>query len=219
MSRKERLKKIVLNNRCYDIEIYRIIDSGILDSIIPKLRKKPIIYYEENKFVDFDEHIVMLLHNFIHFFKSNFRDLCPYFDYVFKCLLRENSNLFLNYLNEGKFVNSSDNFNFYALWNCKLSIANFVKNTYFSSVKKLFDDNNISIKEINKYSDEEIKNIFDILKGIVNSSTIDVALPFDNVYVYAKSFNISENVRTNIFMKFDELFSELFNSSNLNDGR
>lgn len=219
MERKDILKKIVLDNGRYDVEIYRIIDSGVLDSIIPKFKENKIIYNEENIVVDYNEHIVMLLNNFVHFFKSNFKCLCPYFEYVLNCLIRENSNLFLNYLNENKYVNCSENFDYYELWNYKLSISNFIKNTYFNSVKNLFDDNNISVKEINKYSNREIKNIFDLLKSIANHSTIDIALPFDNVYKYINNSNISESIRANIFVKFDELFNELYKSYNLNNSR
>lgn len=219
MERKELLKKIVLDNSRYDIEIYRIIDSGVLDLIIPKLKENQIIYNKENRSVDFNEHIIMLLNNFVHFLKSNFKEICPFFEYILKRLIKENISLFLNYLSEDKYVNCSENFDYYELWNYKLSISNFIKNTYFSSVKKLFDDNNISVKEINKYSNREIKNIFDLLKSIANHSTIDIALPFDNVYKYINNSNISESIRANIFVKFDELFNELYKSYNLNNSR
>lgn len=214
MIRKEKLKKIVLDNKHYDIDIYRLIESGALDSIISNLKNNTIIennYDKEN--INYNQHIIMLLHNFVHFFKSNFKDLCPFFEFILENIFRDNADIFINYLSENKSVNNEKNFKYYELWNYKLSIVNFIKNTHFSSVKKLFDDNNISIKEINKYSDKEVKNIFDILKNVISSSTIDIALPFDNVYKYIDNPNITEEIKERILIRFNELFEELITNN------
>lgn len=214
MIRKEKLKKIVLDNKHYDIDIYRLIESGALDFIISNLKNNTIIennYDKEN--INYNQHIIMLLHNFVHFFKSNFKDLCPFFEFILENIFRDNADIFINYLNEDKSVNNEKNFKYYELWNYKLSIVNFIKNTHFSSVKKLFDDNNISVKEINKYSDEEVKNIFDLLKNVISSSTIDIALPFDNVYKYIDNPNITEEIKERILIRFNELFEELITNN------
>lgn len=213
MSKKEILKKMVLDNSRYDVEIYRIIDSGVLDSLIPKLKEKQIIYNKENRSIDFNEHKIMLLNNFVHFFKSNFKELCPYFEYVFERLIKENQNLFFNYLNEDKYVNCSENFDYYMLWNYKLSIANFVKNTYFSSVKELFKKNNLPIKEINKYTNKEIKDIFYLLISIKNNNIdLELSILFDDVSYIFDNTNITTELKTDLLIKIDNLLRDTINT-------
>lgn len=213
MKRKAILKKIVLNNSRYDTDIYRIISSGILDTIIPKLNEKPIIYNEENKIIDFNEHIIMLLNNFIHFFKLKFKELCPFFEYVLKRLIKENLDLFLNYLNEDKYVNCSENFSYYELWNKKLCIANFIKNTYFNSVEELFKKNNLTIKEIDKYTNKEIKDIFNILISIKNSNTdLELSILFDDVSYIFENTNISTELKTTLLIEINNLLKETINA-------
>lgn len=80
MKRIKKLKKIILTNNFYDIEIYRLLDSRVFDSIIGSkvLKKHKLKYHELN------EHLVKLLNNFVHFFKSNFKNLSPFFVMYFK---------------------------------------------------------------------------------------------------------------------------------------
>ncbi len=88
----------------------------------------------------------MLLNNFVHFFKINFKNLCPIFCYVLQNIVRRNENFFLKYLMNVKSVSAENNFHYYELWSYKLSVANFIKNTCFISVSKFFKNNKLAIK-------------------------------------------------------------------------
>lgn len=213
MSKKEILKKIVLDNSRYDVEIYRLMDSDILDTIIPKLKEEQKIYNEENKSIDSNEHLIMLLNNFFHFFKSNFKELCPFFDYVIKILIKENLELFLNYLNEDKYVNCSENFFYYKLWNYKLCIANFIKNTCFKSVEDLFKRNKLPIKKVEEYSTKEIENIFNLLISIKNNNIdLELGILFDDVSYVFEDSNITTELKADLLIKIDNLLKDTINA-------
>lgn len=114
---------------------------------------------------------------------------------------------------ENKSVSEEDNFYYYEVWNYKLSIANFIKNTCFDSISKFFKDNNLAIKNIDDYNEKEIYKIFTLLKNITNSIEVDIALPFDNISIYLENSNISEELKKIFYLEFDNLFAELIKSN------
>jgi hypothetical protein len=169
MNRKDELNQIILKNDYYDMSIYKVINSGVLDEIIKKINNEDVpCDVNPNEITSSNEQFLGLLNRFVIFFKKNFCGLSEYTDESIKELIQSNINEFSNYLLSKHYLGDNKYIRFFEESLNRLAISNFVKNTEYSyELKKLFKDENIKIKNIDKYTFNEVMKISDLLSDLV----------------------------------------------------
>jgi hypothetical protein len=169
MTKKEELNRLVLNSDCYDMTIYKIINSGVLDEIIDNIDDKCVLSdINSNEIISSYEQFLDLLNKFIVFFKKKFNNLSFYIDELIKELIKNNYYEFSNYLLSKHYLGDNKYIMFFEDNMNRLSILNFVKNIEYSSeIKKLLKLNNIKIKNIKDYSFDEVLEISDLLSDLI----------------------------------------------------
>lgn len=158
-------KKINIGN---SLLIFKIIESGILDSSIKKIGGVPI--YSNNKpvlkkdYVDSYNHYVYVLDNFIHYFYDNFNyNIDSEYEIIAACLKNNSDILLCN-----KYVFDNDNIKYYRREYDKIIVSNFYYNicTFKEELNEYFEDFSVKVDKLNIDDANDIEKLLNILKVI-----------------------------------------------------
>lgn len=216
--KKQLIKEIVLSKCCYDANIYHLLQSGVLDSIIDNLDNKGVpCNVNPKNIVSSEEQFVSLLNRFFSYFKQTYHNIEPHYNFVFRELILGNINLFSTYLTSKHYLGDNRYIRFFEENLIKLSIANFIKNcSCFDILKQFMHENNIKTKTIENYSYKELQKIAKILSDMTlcHQNNFHLPLLFTNLESIIHKDDISNNYREQIIKDLSIKYEIIINEYN-----
>lgn len=195
--------------------IYKLLDRGEINDLIDRISdEKTSATFSlsfKDKFLSGNEQFIVLLDNFISFFRNDFYFINESFDYIVGILLKNQK--YNSYLLCKKYIGDNDNISFFSN-----SAKKLITNGFFNNIKILSKESDIidefakhnkirhNISSIDKYSDDELDYIYDILIkiSICNANFINSFLLFEDINGYIseylkKDISKKEKVTNNIY--------------------
>ena len=148
-------KKINIGN---SLLIFKIIESGILDSSIKKIGGVPI--YSNNKPVLKKDYV----DSYNHYFYDNFNyNIDSEYEIIAACLKNNSDILLCN-----KYVFDNDNIKYYRREYDKIIVSNFYYNicTFKEELNEYFEDFSVKVDKLNIDDANDIEKLLNILKVI-----------------------------------------------------
>ena len=169
IQKKQKMCNILLNSpHDYDLIIYKLLKTDILDEIILKLDNK-IVCCNANpsEIYSAEEQFLMLLTRLFDFLLKIFPSLYKAREVVMEDIINGNKQNVEKYLLSKHYVGDNKYINFFKKNNYKIIFGNFINNIQeMSEVKNILKRENIKIKQISEYSVIELCDIANFFKKI-----------------------------------------------------
>lgn len=174
INKKQQLEKIILESRYpYSLLVYKLIHQNCFKKTINKIDNIGVpCNVNPKEIVPADEQFIRLLDRFIEFFDNTFYFLHNDSYLYIKRIIETNYKELEKFLLSKHYLGDNDYIDFFDDSIYRIIITNFVKNISFvPNLKKLFINEEIPIKKINRYTLEEVRKIKDLLSDIVLANT------------------------------------------------
>lgn len=204
--KKEMLKNNILDksDNCSSI-MYMVIKQRYLDEIIDRIDKNATKYnkLDSNKFIN-------LFQKFIETFIDKFFYLCTAHFVIEEVIITNFSRIEYYFSLDNEVLQNSEIVNTIIY---KIFINNFISNIkYIPSIEILLKEENISIKKIEEYSFEEVKNIFNLLSKLTFCRNgRNVFELFDNIGMRLKRYESNKELSKRKKLKVDEYKNKILN--------
>lgn len=185
--KQQRLEKIILESDYpYSILTYKLINQGYFKKSINKIDNVGVpSNVKPNEITSADEQFLQLLNRFIEFFDDSFYFLHSDSICYIHMIIETNYKELEKYLLSKHYLGDNNYIDFFQDSIYRIIVSNFIKNTVVSkTLKNLFKNNKIPIKDVKDYTLDEILKINDLLSDIVLANaknTFAAILLFDDI--------------------------------------
>lgn len=192
--RKMQLNETLFKNKLRLTHIHLInnlINENKIDNLIYRITNPKALIYSCNgnkEYFDANEQFLVLLNNFISYFRTNFYFINTEFDYIIESLLKNSNPTFTKFLLSKNYIGNNDFINYYDYNLKRLITHNFYKN----------------LKLLSKHS-EFIKSFFKDKKLNININLINTTNGLERLFIYLKKLCVANVKNINLILLFDDI--------------